>query len=139
MRYMIIVKATSESEVGCMPEESLFAAMADYHEELTKAGVLLAADGLAPSRDGWRVVYDGATPTVVDGPFAETKELIAGFTIISANSREEALAWSRRFPNPAGPGKRTHIEVRRIMELDDFEPTPQLELFRKMEQSAGSK
>lgn len=133
MRYMIIVKATQESEAGCMPEESMLAAMADYHEQLMEAGVLVAADGLAASREGWRIAYEGDARTVVDGPFAETKELIAGFTMIQVETREEAISWSRRFPNPAGPSVRTHIEVRRVMELDDFDPSPQIERFRKME------
>jgi hypothetical protein len=105
MRFMIIVKATPDSEAGAMPEESLIAAMAQYHEELQKAGVLLDASGLQPSSKGWRIEYSGGKRTVVDGPFAETKELIAGYTLIQVKSREEALEWTRRFPNPAIGGK----------------------------------
>ena len=91
MRFMIIVKATKDSEAGVMPEENLIAAMATYHEELAKAGALLDASGLQPSSKGWRIKYSGKKRTVVDGPFAETKELIAGYTLIQVKSREEAL------------------------------------------------
>lgn len=130
MRFMIIVKATPDSEAGVMPEESLFAAMASYHEELAKAGALLDASGLQPSAKGWRIRYDGAKRTVIDGPFTEAKELIAGYTLIQVKSREEALEWSRRFPNPAGAGKDCEIEVRQLYELEDFEPCEAIERFR---------
>ena len=100
MRYMIIVRATPDSEAGVMPEESLLAAMATYHEALAKAGVLLDASGLQPSSKGWRVEYEGGQRKVVDGPFAETKELIAGYTMIQVRSREEAMQWALRFPEP---------------------------------------
>lgn len=130
MRFMIIVKASKDSESGAMPPESLFAAMAEYHEELAKAGALLDASGLHPSSKGWRVKYSGGKRTVVDGPFTEAKELIAGYTLIQVKSREEAMEWARRFPNPSlGDGE---IEVRQLFELEDFAPSPSIERFRKM-------
>lgn len=135
MRFMIIVKSTPEFEAETTPQppdEQLMAAMADFHEELAKAGVLLDASGLQPSRKGWRIHYDGQKRTVIDGPFAEAKELIAGFTTIQVRSREEALAWSRRFPNPVGENAPAVIEVRQLYELDDFEPSAQIERFREM-------
>jgi hypothetical protein len=123
MRFMIIVKATSDSEAGRFPDnpEPLFAAMAAYHEELSRAGALLDASGLQPSGKGWRVEYDGSQRRIVDGPFAESKELIAGYTLIQTRTREEALEWSRRFPNPVGEGVPCHIEVRQLYEMEDFE------------------
>jgi hypothetical protein len=130
MRFMIIVKATKDSEAGAMPEEKLFAEMATYHEELAKAGALLDGSGLQPSAKGWRIKYSGAKRTVVDGPFAETKELIAGYTLIQAKSREEALEWTKRFPNPAGEGKQGEIEVRQLFELEDFGSSEVLDRFR---------
>jgi hypothetical protein len=133
---MIIVKATADSEAGVMPEESLMAAMAQYHEELARAGALLDASGLRPSAQGFRIRYAGGKRTVVDGPFTETKELIAGYTLIRVDSREQALDWARRFPNPAGPGREAEIEVRRLFELDDFAPGEALERFRRMESGA---
>ena len=105
MRFMILVKATKELRGGRQAAEELFAAMADYHEELAKAGVLLDASGLQPSSKGWRVKYSGGKRTVVDGPFTEAKELIAGYTMIQVKSREEAIEWSRRFPNPTIGGR----------------------------------
>ena len=122
MKFMIIVKATPDSEAGRFPEDSdkLFAAMAEYHEQLAKAGVLLDASGLQPSSKGWRVRYEGDRRTVVDGPFTESKELIAGYTLIQVRNRAEALEWSRRFPNPVGEGKPAEIEVRQLYELEDF-------------------
>src|SRR5262245_47871672 len=126
MRFMIIVKATAETEAGLFPPEAekqrLFAEMARFHEELHQAGALLDGAGLKPSSTGWRVQYSGQERTVVDGPFTETKELIAGYTIIQAKSREEALEWSRRFPNPAGEGKAAQIEVRQLYEVEDLRP-----------------
>ena len=133
MRYMIIVKATADSEAGVMPDESLFAAMAKYHEELAKAGVLLDATGLHPSSKGWRIRYAGGKRTVVDGPFAETKELIAGYTLIQVRSREEAMEWARRFPAPFGEQADGEIEVRQLFELDDFEPSASVERFREID------
>lgn len=133
MRYMIIVKATKDSEKGVMPKESLFKDMADYHEALAKAGILVDASGLQASSKGWRIKYSGKQRTFVDGPFAETKELIAGYTIINVKSREEALEWSRKFPNPAVDGGEAEIEVRRFFELEDFPPSEQIERFREMQ------
>jgi hypothetical protein len=124
MRFMIIVKATPDSEAGRFPDnpEPVFAAMATYHEELARAGVLLDGSGLQPTSKGWRVQYgaDGKR-TIVDGPFTETKELVAGYTLIQVRSREEALEWSRRFPNPIGEGVPCHVEVRQLFELEDFD------------------
>ena len=132
MRFMIIVKATEDSEAGVMPGQELFAEMAEYHEELAKAGALVDASGLQPTSKGWRVKYSGDKRSVTDGPFTETKELIAGYTIIQVGSREEAMEWARRFPNPAGKGREAEIEVRQLFELDDFEPGPQIDRFRKL-------
>jgi hypothetical protein len=133
MRFMIIVKATKDSEAGVMPEEDMLKTMADYHEELAKAGVLLDGTGLHPSSKGWRIRYRGDKPTVIDGPFAEAKELIAGYTLIQTKTREEALEWARRFPNPVGPGKDAEIQVRQLFELEDFEQGEAIERFREME------
>jgi hypothetical protein len=132
MRFMIIVKATRESEAGVMPEEALIGQMATYHEELVRAGALVDASGLQSSAKGWRVRYSGGRRTVTDGPFVETKELIAGYTIIQVRSREEALAWTKRFPNPAGEGKDAEIEVRQLFELDDFGPSEAVDRFRDL-------
>ena len=132
MRFMIIVKATNDSEAGVMPGEALLTEMAIYHEQLMKAGVLLDGSGLQPSSKGWRIHYDGAKRTVIDGPFTETKELIAGYTLIQVASREEAIEWARRFPNPAVDGGEAEIEIRQLFELDDFEPSKSLERFREM-------
>jgi hypothetical protein len=136
MRFMILVKATKDSEAGIWPEpaemEKMFAAMATYHEELQKAGVLVGASGLQPSSKGWRVRYSGAKRTVVDGPFTESKELIAGYTLIETRTREEALEWSRRFPNPVREGEAAEIEVRQLYELEDFFPVDAIERFRAM-------
>ena len=131
-RYMIIVKATKESEEGVRPADELFAEMADYHNELAKAGLLLDAAGLWKSSDGWRIEYrDKKDRSFVDGPFAETKELVAGYTIIRTKTREEAIEWTKRFPNPSIDGGRAQIEVRRLMELEDFEHSPVLDRFRE--------
>lgn len=132
MRYMILVKATPASEAGTMPEEGLIAAMAAYHEQLAQAGVLLDANGLHPSARGWRVRYGrGGRPSVVDGPFAESKELVAGYTLIDVPSREAALEWTRRFPAPH-PGTECEIEVRQLFELEDFGPSEAVERFRAL-------
>jgi hypothetical protein len=106
--------------------------MATFHEELAKAGALLDASGLQPSSKGWRIKYNGAKRTVIDGPFTETKELVAGYTLIQAKSREEALEWTRRFPNPAVDGKEAEIEVRQLFELEDFPPSAAIDRFREM-------
>ena len=135
MRYMLIVKATPESEAETTPapEAELLAEMADYHEQLMKAGVLLDGSGLKPSSQGWRIRYEGDTRSVIDGPFAETKELIAGYTLIQVQSRAEAMEWARRFPNPAGRGKPAEIEVRPLYELEDFPPSPDVERLRAID------
>jgi hypothetical protein len=129
---MIIVKATKDGEAGVMPKEELLHEMAAYHEELAKAGVLLDASGLQPSSKGWRIKYHGSKRTLIDGPFTEAKELIAGYTLIQAKSREEALEWTKRFPNPAGEGKPAEIEVRQLFELEDFGSSPGVERFRDL-------
>ena len=130
MRFMIIVKANQDSEAGVMPEETLLADMAAYHEALAKAGMLVDGSGLQPSAKGWRIKYSGGKRTVIDGPFAETKELVAGYTLIQAKSREEALEWTKRFPNPAGGGKECEIEVRQLFELEDFGESATIDRFR---------
>jgi hypothetical protein len=115
-----------------MPEEKLLSEMAAYHQELAKAGVLLDGSGLQPSSKGWRVRYTGRGRTVVDGPFTGTKELIAGYTVIQVRSRDEAMEWTRRFPNPAGEGKPAEIEVRQLFELGDFVQGEAIERFREV-------
>jgi hypothetical protein len=130
VRFMIIVKASAESEAGVMPDQRVFDAMADYHEELKKAGVLLDASGLHPSSKGWRITYSGGKRTVVDGPFAETKELVAGYTLIEVKSRDEAREWAQRFPNPGNTDG--DIEVRQLFELEDFQPSEAIERFREI-------
>jgi hypothetical protein len=132
MRFMIIVKATKDSEAGVMPEEKLIADMAQYHEQLQKAGVLLDGSGLQPSAKGWRIQCDGDKRTIVDGPFTEAKELVAGYTLIQVKSREEALEWTRRFPNPSVDGGKAEIEVRQLFDLEDFAPSAAVERFREM-------
>lgn len=132
MRFMIIVKATQESEAGVMPSEELMAEMAAYHEELAKAGVLLDGSGLRPSKEGWRIRYSGAKRSYVDGPFAETKELIAGYTLIRVDSLQAAIEWTRRFPNPAGDGRKAEIEVRQLYELEDFGQGETIDRFREI-------
>ena len=126
MRFMIIVKATKDSEAGALPSEELLTAMGKYNEELAKAGILLAGEGLQPSSKGARVRFSGPKRTVVDGPFAETKELIAGFWIWKVTSKEEAIEWVKRCPNPM-PGD-SEIEIRRLFEAEDFgeQFTPEL-------------
>jgi hypothetical protein len=118
MRFMVMVKATKDSEAGIMPSEELLTAMGKYNEELVKAGIMLAGEGLHPSSKGVRVQFDGTKRTVVDGPFAETKELVAGFWLWQVGSLEEAIEWVKRCPNPM-PGP-SEIEIRQIYELEDF-------------------
>ncbi|MGH9869572.1 MAG: YciI family protein [Candidatus Polarisedimenticolia bacterium] len=141
MRFMILVKATRDSEKGAMPEEKLIASMAAFHEELAKAGMLLDASGLKPSSNSWRISYSNGKRGLIDGPFAETKELVAGYTLIQAKSREEAIEWTRRFPNPAGEGKEAEIEVRPLYELEDFGDSEAIDRFRemKMEKKEGKR
>jgi len=118
MRFMVMVKASEESEAGMMPSQELLSAMTQYNEELVKAGVLLAAEGLQPSSKGKRVRFSGDKRTVVDGPFAETKELIAGFWIIQVKSMEEAVEWVKRCPNPML--SESEIEIRQVFDQEDF-------------------
>jgi hypothetical protein len=125
MKFMILVKATKDSEAGKMPPDSLIAEMVGFHEEMAKAGILVDGSGLRDSSHAWRIKYaKNGKRTVVDGPFTETKELVAGYTIIDVKSREEALAWTKRFPNPSIDGGDGEIEVRPYFELDDFGDTP---------------
>jgi hypothetical protein len=126
MRFMIIVKATKDSEAGVMPDKELLAAMGKYNEELVKAGVMLAGEGLHPSSKGARVKFSGGQRTVIDGPFAETKELIAGYWLWQCKSKEEAIEWVKRCPNPYNEDG--EIEIRQVFEAEDFgaEFTPEL-------------
>ena len=126
MRFMVIVKADKNTEAGVMPSEQLLAEMGKYNEELVKAGVMLAGEGLHPSSKGARVKFSGNKRTVIDGPFAETKELIAGFWLWQVKSKEEAIEWVKRCPNPTGA--ESEIEIRQVFEADDFgaEFTPEL-------------
>jgi len=139
MRFMMIVKANRESEAGVMPSEELLSAMGKYNEELMKAGVLLDLSGLRPSSAGFRLKYSGGKRTVVDGPFAETKELIAGYWVIQVKSREEALEWAKRIPNPHGPDGEAEVEVRQFFELEDFGESPAVDRARKLGQDLGKK
>jgi hypothetical protein len=132
MKFMILVKATKDSEAGKLPSQELLAAMGKFNEELVKAGVMLAGEGLQPSSKGARVKFSGSKRLVTDGPFTETKELVAGYTVINVKSREEALEWTRRFPNPSLDGGEAEIEVRQYFELEDFGASPSLERFRKI-------
>jgi hypothetical protein len=120
MRFLMMVKASRDSEAGVLPGEDLLAAMGKYNEELAKAGVLLAAEGLHPTSRGARVRFTGEGRTVVDGPFTEAKELVAGFWLIQAKSRDEAVEWARRCPNPT-PGSEGEIEIRQVFEMADFD------------------
>ena len=123
MRFMIMVRANADTEAGRFPPDAdkLMAEMAAYHEELAKAGALLDGSGLRPSSEGFRIRWEGGRQRVIDGPYAESKELVAGYTLIQVRSREEALEWARRFPNPMGQGRTAEIEVRPLYELEDFE------------------
>jgi hypothetical protein len=127
MRFMAMVKAHKDSEAGVMPSEKLMTDMGNFNEELVKAGVLLAGEGLQPSSKGARVRFSGAKRTVIDGPFAETKELIAGFWLLQAKSLQEAIEWMKRSPNPFETGE-SEIEIRQVFEAEDFgaEFTPEL-------------
>jgi hypothetical protein len=131
MRFMMIVKASKESEAGVMPSEELLAAMGKYNEELIKAGVMLDGAGLKPSSTGARVRISTKNRTVIDGPFPETKELIAGYWIIQVKSREDAIAWAKRIP--ASPdGQESEVEIRQFFELEDFEPGPAIDKHREL-------
>ena len=138
MRFMMIVKANKKSEAGQMPSDELIADMGKYNEELMKAGALLEATGLQPSSKAARVKISGEKRTVIDGPFAETKELIAGFWIIKANSLAEAITWATRAPNPSG-NEESEIEIRQFFEMEDFAPSAAVqrafELGKELEKS----
>jgi hypothetical protein len=126
MRFMILVKANKDTEAGVLPSTELLTAMGKFNEELVKAGVLLAGEGLQPSSKGARVKFSGTKRTVIDGPFAEVKELIAGFWLIDVKSKAEAIEWVKRIPNPTG--EESEIEIRQVFEAEDFGPvlTPEL-------------
>lgn len=129
MRFMVIVKATPESEAGNMPDEKILGDMAKYNEELAKAGVMLAGDGLQPSSKGARIKFDGSNRSVIDGPFSETKELIAGYWLWQCRSKEEAIEWLKRAPFQEG-----EVEIRQIFELEDFGESPAIEHHRQLRQ-----
>jgi len=137
MRFMMIVKANRDSEAGVMPEEKLIAEMTKYNEELVKAGVMLDGAGLQPSSKGFRIKFAGGKRTVIDGPFTETKELIAGYWLIQVKSREEAMEWAKRVPAPHGPDQEGEIEIRQLFEVDDFPPSAAVEQARELESRLG--
>jgi hypothetical protein len=139
MRFMMLVKASKNSEAGMMPEDSLIAAMTKYNEEMAKAGILLDLAGLQPSSKGARIKFSGGRPTVVDGPFTETKELIAGYWLIQVKSKEEAIDWAKRAPSPHGEGAEGEIELRQLFELEDFAPSPAIEDARRLETELANK
>jgi hypothetical protein len=132
MRFMMIVKASQDSEAGVMPSEKLLGEMAKYNEQLVKAGVMLDGSGLKPSSKGARIKYSGSKRTVVDGPFAETKELVAGFWVIQVKSKEEAIEWAKRVPFEDG-----EVELRPFFELEDFAPGPAIEHHRRIGEELG--
>jgi hypothetical protein len=133
MRFMVIRKADKETEAGALPTEELLSAMIKYNEEMVKAGVMLSGDGLQPTSKGAKIKFSRGKPTVIDGPFAESKELIAGFSIIQVKSREEALEWVRRWPQIDGHGE-VELEIRQLYEAEDFgeEFTPQMRQHEEM-------
>src|SRR5436309_3129606 len=131
MRFMVIVKANKDSEAGVLPDEKILTEMGKYNEELSKAGIMLAGEGLQPSSKGVRVRFDGSKRTVIDGPFAETKELIAGFWLWQVKSKEEAIEWLKRAPFDGG----TEVEIRQVFETADFAPSDATGEIRKKEQN----
>jgi hypothetical protein len=135
MRFIVMVKATRNSEAGALPDTKLLADMGKYNEELVKAGVMLAGEGLHPSSKGARVKFSGSKRTVIDGPFPETKELVAGYWLFQVKSLEEAIEWVKRCPNPM-PNEESEIEIRQVFEAEDFGPefTPEL---REQEERLG--
>jgi hypothetical protein len=142
MRFMMIVKANQESEAGAMPDEKALAAMGKYNEELAKAGVLLDLAGLTPSSQGVRVRFSaGGKRKVIDGPFTEAKELVAGYWLIQVKSKEEAIEWAKRIPFEADPktGVEPDVELRRLFELDDFAPSPAVEIHRAVGEQLAHK
>ena len=137
MRFMVLVKASKDSEAGVMPSEELLGAMGRFNEELVKAGVMLDGNGLQPSSKGARIRFAGDKRTVTDGPFAETKELVAGYWIIQVKSLAEAVEWMRRCPNPHNEGG--EIEIRQLFELDDFGDSEALDLHRDLADKLAKK
>jgi hypothetical protein len=135
MRFMVLVKANKDSEAGVLPDEQILAAMGKYNEELVKAGVMLAGDGLQPSSKGARVRFDGKKRTVIDGPFSETKELVAGYWMWQCRSKEEALEWLKRAPFEAGE----EVEIRQVYELSDFGESDAVEQHRKLQDQIARK
>jgi hypothetical protein len=140
MRFMVIVKADKNSEAGVMPDKQILTDMGNFNDELVKAGVMLAGEGLHPSSKGARVRFSGTKRTVIDGPFPETKELVAGFWIFRVNSLQEAIDWVKRAPNPM-PGSEAEIEIRQIFEAEDFgeEYTPELRAQEERQREAMAK
>jgi hypothetical protein len=138
VRFMMIVKANKDSEAGAMPSEEMIATMGKFNEELRKAGVLLDLSGLQPSSKGFRVKFSGGKRTIVDGPFAESKELIAGYWVINVKSREEALGWAKKVPAPE-PNGEGEIEVRQFFELEDFRPSPAIDQARELGKKLAAK
>jgi hypothetical protein len=139
MRFLMMVRANKDSEAGVMPEDTLIADMARYNEELEKAGVLLDLSGLQPSAKGARIRFAGGKRTVIDGPFAETKELIAGYWLIQVQSKKEAIEWAKRAPAPFGEGQEGEIELRQLFELEDFTPGEGIERERRLEKQLAKK
>jgi hypothetical protein len=137
MRFMVMVKATKDSEAGKMPSEELLAAMARFNEEMVKAGVMLDGNGLQPSSKGARVRFSGDKRTVIDGPFAETKELVAGYWVLQVKSKQEAIEWIKRCPNPMNED--SDIEIRQIFELEDFGASEAVEHHRRLTEQLGKK
>jgi len=139
MRFLMMVKANADTEAGVMPDEKLIAAMGKYNEELAKAGVLLDLSGLQPSSKGARIKFSGGKRTVVDGPFTEAKELIAGYWLIQVKSKEEAIEWAKRVPAPHGEGQEGEIELRQLFELEDFSPSDAIDRARELEKQLARK
>jgi hypothetical protein len=139
MRFMMIVRANKETEAGVMPSEELLSAMGKYNEELMKAGVLVDLAGLQPSSKGARIKYSGGKRTVIDGPFSETKELIAGYWIIQVKSREEAIEWAKRVPAPHGENVEGEIEIRQFFEIEEFCPSEAVDRARELSKELEKK
>jgi len=139
MRFMMLVKADKNTEAGVMPEEKLIAEMTRYNEELAKAGVLLDLAGLQPSSKGARVKFSGGTRTVVDGPFTQPHNLVAGYWLIQVKSKEEAIEWAKRAPAPHGDGAESEIEVRQLFELEDFGPSDAIDRERELDKELAKK
>lgn len=132
MRFMVIVKATKDSEAGVMPSEELLLAMGKFNEEMVNAGIMLAGDGLQPSKKGVRIKFDGEKRSVVNGPFADTNDLVAGFWIIQVKSLAEAIEWMKRCPNPHNDGG--ELEIRQLYELEDFAPGEGIRIHEKLDE-----